>query len=131
MLGIGQLDVNSREVERIIFDRELVVAVRDEAGQTAMPVERMEQLDPLAPDLPHLEREKVEKEASGIGGEPERISAVAQPVGPGRERRDAKLAVNRAMIDADFERDKLEADPLRPRYLITETGVGYRLLSDD
>lgn len=27
-------------------------------------------------------------------------------------------------------RDKLEADPLRPRYLITETGVGYRLESD-
>ena len=28
-------------------------------------------------------------------------------------------------------RDKLEADPVRPKYLITETGVGYRLLSDD
>jgi two-component system KDP operon response regulator KdpE len=28
-------------------------------------------------------------------------------------------------------RDKLEADPLRPRYFITETGVGYRLVSDE
>jgi two-component system, OmpR family, KDP operon response regulator KdpE len=28
-------------------------------------------------------------------------------------------------------RDKLEADPVRPKYLITETGVGYRLLADD
>ena len=28
-------------------------------------------------------------------------------------------------------RQKLEADPLRPRYLRTETGVGYRLLADD
>lgn len=28
-------------------------------------------------------------------------------------------------------RDKLEADPLRPRHFVTETGVGYRLLADD
>ena len=28
-------------------------------------------------------------------------------------------------------RDKLEEDPVRPRYLITETGVGYRLLADE
>jgi two-component system KDP operon response regulator KdpE len=28
-------------------------------------------------------------------------------------------------------RDKLEEDPVRPRYLVTETGVGYRLLADD
>jgi two-component system, OmpR family, KDP operon response regulator KdpE len=28
-------------------------------------------------------------------------------------------------------RDKLEDDPTRPRYLITETGIGYRLLADD
>jgi len=28
-------------------------------------------------------------------------------------------------------RDKLETDPLRPRHLITETGVGYRLLADE
>ena len=28
-------------------------------------------------------------------------------------------------------RDKLEADPVRPRHLVTETGVGYRLLADD
>ncbi|MFO1310776.1 MAG: response regulator [Burkholderiales bacterium] len=27
-------------------------------------------------------------------------------------------------------RDKLEPDPVQPRYLMTETGVGYRLLTD-
>jgi len=27
-------------------------------------------------------------------------------------------------------RHKLEADPARPRYLVTETGVGYRLVVD-
>jgi two-component system KDP operon response regulator KdpE len=28
-------------------------------------------------------------------------------------------------------RDKLETDPVRPRHLLTETGVGYRLMLDD
>jgi two-component system KDP operon response regulator KdpE len=28
-------------------------------------------------------------------------------------------------------RDKLEADPVRPKHLLTETGVGYRLVADD
>jgi len=28
-------------------------------------------------------------------------------------------------------RDKLEADPVQPKYLVTETGVGYRLLADE
>jgi two-component system KDP operon response regulator KdpE len=28
-------------------------------------------------------------------------------------------------------RDKLEPDPVRPRYLMTETGIGYRLLADE
>ncbi|MGA8004972.1 MAG: winged helix-turn-helix domain-containing protein, partial [Burkholderiales bacterium] len=28
-------------------------------------------------------------------------------------------------------RDKLEADPVQPKYLLTDTGVGYRLLCDD
>jgi two-component system, OmpR family, KDP operon response regulator KdpE len=28
-------------------------------------------------------------------------------------------------------RDKLETDPLRPRHLITETGVGYRWVADE
>ena len=28
-------------------------------------------------------------------------------------------------------REKLEADPMRPRYLLTETGVGYRLVADE
>ena len=28
-------------------------------------------------------------------------------------------------------RDKLEADPMRPRHFLTETGVGYRLVADE
>jgi two-component system KDP operon response regulator KdpE len=28
-------------------------------------------------------------------------------------------------------RDKLEPDPVRPKYLLTETGVGYRLVAED
>ena len=28
-------------------------------------------------------------------------------------------------------REKLETDPVQPRYLLTETGVGYRLLADE
>jgi two-component system KDP operon response regulator KdpE len=28
-------------------------------------------------------------------------------------------------------REKLEADPVRPRHFVTETGVGYRLLADE
>lgn len=28
-------------------------------------------------------------------------------------------------------RDKLEADPVRPRHFITETGIGYRFMADD
>ena len=28
-------------------------------------------------------------------------------------------------------RDKLEVDPVRPKYLLTETGVGYRLMADE
>src|SRR5207302_172221 len=28
-------------------------------------------------------------------------------------------------------REKLEADPVQPRHLLTETGVGYRLLADE
>ena len=28
-------------------------------------------------------------------------------------------------------REKLEADPVRPRYLLTDTGVGYRLVTEE
>jgi two-component system, OmpR family, KDP operon response regulator KdpE len=28
-------------------------------------------------------------------------------------------------------RDKLEADPVQPRHLLTETGIGYRLVLDE
>jgi two-component system KDP operon response regulator KdpE len=28
-------------------------------------------------------------------------------------------------------REKLEGDPVRPKHLLTETGVGYRLVADD
>jgi two-component system KDP operon response regulator KdpE len=28
-------------------------------------------------------------------------------------------------------RDKLEDDPVQPKYLLTETGVGYRLIAEE
>ena len=28
-------------------------------------------------------------------------------------------------------REKLETDPVQPKHLLTETGVGYRLVADD
>jgi two-component system KDP operon response regulator KdpE len=28
-------------------------------------------------------------------------------------------------------RDKLEVDPMRPQYFLTETGLGYRLVADE
>jgi two-component system KDP operon response regulator KdpE len=28
-------------------------------------------------------------------------------------------------------RDKLEADPVQPKYLLTETGIGYRLMAEE
>jgi two-component system KDP operon response regulator KdpE len=28
-------------------------------------------------------------------------------------------------------RDKLESDPVQPRYFVTETGIGYRLQTSD
>jgi two-component system KDP operon response regulator KdpE len=28
-------------------------------------------------------------------------------------------------------RDKLEADPVQPKHLLTDTGVGYRLVADE
>ena len=34
-------------------------------------------------------------------------------------------------VSMKYLRDKLEPDPRRPRYLITETGLGYRLCTDE
>ena len=28
-------------------------------------------------------------------------------------------------------REKLEGDPVRPKHLLTETGIGYRLVGDE
>ncbi|MBS0377575.1 MAG: response regulator [Proteobacteria bacterium] len=46
--------------------------------------------------------------------------------GPGREDDARSLRVTMKNL-----RDKLEPDPPRPRYLLTETGLGYRLRTDD
>jgi two-component system KDP operon response regulator KdpE len=45
--------------------------------------------------------------------------------GPGSVDHTHYLRVYTAQL-----RRKLEADPARPRYLLTETGVGYRLRTD-
>jgi two-component system, OmpR family, KDP operon response regulator KdpE len=34
-------------------------------------------------------------------------------------------------VSIKYLRDKLEPDPRRPRYLLTETGLGYRLVTDE
>lgn len=34
-------------------------------------------------------------------------------------------------VNIKYLRDKLEPDPRRPRYLLTETGLGYRLCTDE
>ena len=46
--------------------------------------------------------------------------------GPDRQDDTRSLRVN-----IKYLRDKLEPDPRRPRYLITETGLGYRLSTDE
>ncbi|HUA89990.1 MAG TPA: response regulator [Steroidobacteraceae bacterium] len=46
--------------------------------------------------------------------------------GPTREEDARSLRVTIKNL-----RDKLEPDPRRPRYLLTETGLGYRLRTDD
>ena len=45
--------------------------------------------------------------------------------GPTHERDTHYLRVYMKQL-----RGKLEIDPVRPRYLLTETGIGYRLISD-
>lgn len=67
MLAAGQFEIDGREVERIVFDREFMNAVRDQRGQSAMPVENVEEFDALAPDPAHLEREEVEQKTFFIG----------------------------------------------------------------
>lgn len=46
--------------------------------------------------------------------------------GPTHERDTHYLRVYMKQL-----RDKLEDDPVRPRFLLTETGIGYRLLADE
>jgi two-component system KDP operon response regulator KdpE len=46
--------------------------------------------------------------------------------GPDRQDDARSLRVN-----IKYLRDKLEPDPRRPRYLLTETGLGYRLCTDE
>ena len=46
-------------------------------------------------------------------------------MGPGHEEQSHYVRVYMAHL-----RHKVEAEPARPRYLLTEPGVGYRLTSD-
>jgi two-component system, OmpR family, KDP operon response regulator KdpE len=46
--------------------------------------------------------------------------------GPSHERDTHYLRIYMKQL-----RDKLEIDPLRPRHLLTETGIGYRLVTED
>jgi len=51
---------------------------------------------------------------------------LAEVWGPGHEGDTHYLRIYLKQL-----REKLEADPVRPRHLLTETGVGYRLVADD
>ena len=51
---------------------------------------------------------------------------LAQVWGPSHERDTHYLRIYMKQL-----RDKLEKDPVRPRHLLTETGVGYRLVTED
>jgi len=51
---------------------------------------------------------------------------LAEVWGPAHERDTHYLRIYMKQL-----RDKLEADPLRPKHLITEIGVGYRLVASD
>jgi two-component system KDP operon response regulator KdpE len=46
----------------------------------------------------------------------------------GPDRQDDTRALR---VCVKYLRDKLEPDPRRPRYLVTETGLGYRLCADE
>ena len=50
-----------------------------------------------------------------------RRQLLAEVWGPGYENADGNLRVYMAQL-----RRKLEPDPARPRYLLTEPGMGYR-----
>ena len=51
---------------------------------------------------------------------------LAEVWGPGHEGDTHYLRIYMKQL-----REKLEDDPVRPRHLLTETGIGYRLLADD
>ena len=73
----------------------------------------------------------------------DRIPAAGSARQAPRHGRDASAAADGSMgADARSDthylriymkqlREKFEPDPVRPRHLVTETGVGYRLLADD
>ena len=69
------------------------------------------------------------------------LAALAKHLGHGRRRTGSLLTevwgpthasdTHYLRIYMKQLREKLEPDPVRPRHLVTETGVGYRLLADD
>jgi hypothetical protein len=59
--------VDSREVERIVFDREFVNAVREEAGQSAMPVKTWKSSMPSRLTFRISNGRKSKQKTSGIG----------------------------------------------------------------
>jgi two-component system KDP operon response regulator KdpE len=61
------------------------------------------------------------REAHRHGGHPP--AAADRSVGPDARGRHALPAVYMKQL-----REKLESDPVQPKYLLTETGVGYRLV---
>ena len=61
---------------------------------------------------------------AGLDRDPQ--PAHARGLGPGRsdDTRNLRVCIRNL-------RQKLEPDPRQPRYLLTETGIGYRLMPDE
>lgn len=108
--AIGQFNMDSREIERVVFDRELRIAICNEVRERAVPVEGVKQFDALAPDLAHLEGQEIE-EAGLISRQPQRNRMRGEGIGPGGERGQANFAMDRAVINPRLAAQTIARNP--------------------
>ena len=80
--------------------------------------------------VPNFKQPKAANAASTLVGEPDKLithqQLLQQVWGPSYSTETNYLRVHLANL-----RRKLEPDPGRPRYLITEPGIGYRFQPDE
>jgi len=97
-----------------------------ELGRVRVDLERRETFGPAGEvHLTPLEYRVLECLGRHIGMIVRQDQLIAEVWGPGRlgDTRNLRVCIKSL-------RDKLESDPRRPKYLVTETGVGYRLRAD-